>query len=220
MLVNWLLREKGGFMNHILRLAMMPGATSDEHVDTKDLYDLPHLDLSPYRALIVTGGCDQVFLEKHRDTLTAFAEKGGVILLNGHPVTRYVKDLPQMRKMQFKGVNDVFLWPLDHHPIWNGIDRKDVLFNTGVPGVHTFEELTKIGVAGFYAHAYLVDIPQGATLITGIGEHRMPVDLSYRLGKGEVIVHCGNDLTSFDRPGTSAARFSDAIIEYLEACHA
>lgn len=189
---------------------------TDSPVHTIDIYDLPNVDLSKYRGLICTMGCDQVFLYKHRDRITQWVRAGGTLLASGHPMLPFVDGLPATRKMQFHGLEDVWLTAREPHPVWEGIDRTDVLFNTGVPGTRTFDELKKIGVAGFYARNYLVQLPAGATVITGLGPTGLPVDISYRLGKGEVIVHAGNDLLSFDRPGTSTEGWKATIISYLE----
>ena len=185
-------------------------------VYTIDIYDLPNADLSKYRGLIITMGCDQVFLKKHRDRITKWVKAGGTVLTSGHPMMPFIEGLPTTRKMQFHGMEDVWLSPVEAHPIWDGIDRTDVIFNTGVPGKHSLDELAKIGVAGFYARNYLSELPAGVRVITGIGPSNLPVDVSYRLGEGEVIVHAGNDLFGFDRPGTSTEGWNNTIIRYLE----
>lgn len=189
---------------------------TDSRVHTIDIYDLPNVDLSRYSGLICTMGCDQVFLNKHRDRITGWVRDGGTLLTSGHPMLPFVNGLPSTRKMQFHGLEDVWLTACKPHPIWNGIERTDVLFNTGVPGRHTLDELKKIGVAGFYARNYLAELPAGAIVITGLGPTCLPVDVSYRLGAGEVIVHAGNDLLGFDRPGTSTEGWNETIINYLE----
>ncbi|MDO4887327.1 MAG: hypothetical protein Q3979_01270 [Actinomycetaceae bacterium] len=203
-------------MPTVLKLVMRsPSEPDDGKVTTIDIYDLPGRDLADYRGLIVTMGCDQVFLHERRDELSAWVRSGGRMLVSGHPLRPFVDGMPTIRKMEFHGAGDVWLSPLGEHPIWAGVDRRDVLFNTGVPGQHSFEELTRIGVAGFYARNYLADLPEGAIEITGIGPGKLPVDVAYPLGSGEVIVHAGNDLLGFDRPGTTAERLSQTAVSYL-----
>jgi hypothetical protein len=194
--------------------------TSSSHtgpqVLTRDVYDLDGLDLSGTRGIMVSGGCDQRFLRGRRALLDDFVSAGGRLLINGHPLEPFVSGLPAHRKLEFHTTRDLWLSETGSHPIWDGIDRRDLLLNTGVPGRHTFEELTRIGVAGFYAHAYLVDLPQDAVAITGIGQAALPVDVSYPLGNGEVIIHLGNDLMGFSRPGTSAHDLSHRVLRHLE----
>ena len=209
-------------MAKVLKLVMgKPGdcggeeCCADTSVYTADIYSLPDIDVADYRGLICTMGCDQVFLAAHRERITAWVRAGGKLLTSGHPMIQFVEGLPQTRKMEFHGLDDVWLSSCEPHPIWGGIDRKDVLFNTGVPGKHTFEELKEIGVAGFYARNYLAALPENSVVITGIGSGKLPVDISYRLGEGEVIVHAGNDLMSFERSGTSTASWNAKIVSYL-----
>lgn len=205
-------------MAHVLQLVPRPSTpeSDPDRVDIRDVYDFDDLDLRDYAGVSVSGACDQRHLAAREATITAWVKAGGRLLVNGHPLTRFVEGLPKHRKLDFHTPRDLWLTELGSHPIWDGIDRRDVLYNTGVPGQHTFEELERIGVAGFYAHAYLVDLPADATVITGIGQGRLPVDLSYPLGDGEVIVHLGNDFV-VSGMGAAVARFSDRTIAYLEA---
>ena len=77
------------------------------------------------------------------------------------------------------------------HPVWEGADYRDLHHRTGVPGTHSYEKLKEIGVAGFHGRGYHLDLPEGATAVTGIGLYRLPLDYSYRLGEGEVLAHGG-----------------------------
>ncbi|MDK8783007.1 hypothetical protein ACRQD2_07665 [Actinotignum sp. GS-2025e] len=184
--------------------------------DLIDTYELPGTQLADYRGIVVSMGADQLFLETQRERLSAWVRAGGKLLANGLPMRRWVDGLPSHRKMEFHGLDDVWLSAVEPHPIWEGVERRDMLLRTGVPGQHSFEELREIGVAGFYARSFLAELPEGTRVITGIGPGKLPVDISYRLGEGEVIVHNGNDLSGFAFPGTSAAGLRRAITEYLE----
>lgn len=175
----------------------VPPSPAENSSSSIDLYSFTEEILDACRGLVINAGCDQIFLERHRDILSSWVRSGGRLLVNGHPLRRFVDLLPSIRKLEFHGLRDVWLSTVDDHPIWNNVDRRDLLLRTGVPGTHTFEELTRIGVAGFYARNYLADIPEGSRIITGIGPGKLPVDLTYPLGDGEVIVHAGNDLHGF-----------------------
>lgn len=204
-------------MKHILKVMNAPDSDQENpRCDLVDIYDLPSVDLSKYKGIIVAMGCDQVALKRQRENLSRWVRDGGKLLANGLPMCQYLDGLPTHRKLEFHGLNDVWLWAVEPHPIWEGIDRQDILLRTGVPGHHSFEELTKIGVAGFYARSFLADLPPDATVITGIGAGKLPVDVSYRIGTGEVIVHNGNDLTGFAFEGTSAENLDTTIYDYLE----
>lgn len=212
-------------MPKILTLAMA-NSTSEQSVNDgtvsvvkRDLYSLPHLNLSDYAGLILSGGCDQIFLGKHQEKLDEWIRAGGRILVNGHVIRPFLTGLPTTRKLDFRGLADVWLTKTNEHPIWEGIELSDVVLRTGVPGQHSLEELKKIGVAGFYARAYLAELNDETTVVTGIGAGQLPVDISYPLGKGEVIVHNGNDLQSFCPEGTSAENFANQIYAYMAGIH-
>lgn len=204
---------------HLVQRHAAPAEDTDR-LAVRDVYDLDGIDLGDFAGIMVGNACDQRFLAARTDRLSAWVRAGGRILVNGHPLERFVENMPKYRKLDFHTTRDLWLTETGAHPIWDGVDRRDLLFNTGVPGPHTFEDLERIGVAGFYAHAYLVDLPEGAVVITGIGPGRLPVDVAYRLGAGEVILHLGNDMTAFSRPGTSAADLGERTLDYLDGAAA
>lgn len=205
-------------MARILQLVQMPTPPQADgsRLAVHDVYELAGLDLDRYRGLLIGGGCDQRFLLTQKDRIDAWVRAGGRIFINGHPLTQFVEALPCHRELDFHTQSELWLSEVDEHPIWAGVDRNDMMFSTGVPGTHSLEALKKIGVAGFYAHAYLVGLPERATTITGIGPGRLPVDISYPLGSGEVMLHSGNDLTGYSRPGTTAADLGERLLAHLE----
>lgn len=192
-----------------------PAQETETAVKHIDIYELANTDLSQVSGISISGACDQIELTKQRQLLSAWVRGGGRLLLNGHPRRVYVDELPQIRKLDFHGAADVWLSEVEAHPIWEGVRRQELLYRTGVPGKHSFAELEKIGVAGFYGHAYLGDLPEQAVIITGIGPYRLPVDIAYRLGAGEVVVHAGNDLDSFTEMGPSTYKLRTNIENYL-----
>lgn len=202
----------------VLQLSQRPGdvTTHDGRVRAIDVYDLPSVNLDRYSGLLVDGGCDQRFLCAHRQRLDTWVTAGGRIVANGHPVVRWLEKMPAHRTLDFHTPQDLWLYPMGAHPIWEGVDRTELIFRTGVPGTHSLEQLHDIGVAGFYAHAYLVDLPQRCVTITGIGQGRLPVDVAWAQGEGEVVLHIGNDLSSFATPNTTTAQLAHRVITYLE----
>ncbi|HZK32562.1 MAG TPA: hypothetical protein VFC72_06600 [Corynebacterium sp.] len=202
----------------ILRLSQRPGMalSSDHRVRTVDVYDLAALRLADYSGLLVDSSCDQRFLAERGASLAEWVRSGGRIVANGHPVKRWLAGMPAHRTLEFHTPADLWLHPLAEHQIWTGVDRRDLLFRTGVPGTHSFARLQEIGVAGFYAHAYLAELPEQATVITGIGPGRLPVDVAWPLGEGEVVLHIGNDLSGFATPGTTTEHLAEQVLTYLE----
>lgn len=205
-------------MHSALHLVQRPLTDSDEssRLVVHDVYDVDDLDLESFAGIMVSGGCDQRFLAARSERISEWVRVGGRLIVNGHPIEGFVEGMPKHRELDFHSTRDLWLTAIKRHPIWEGIDRRDLLLRTGVSGMHSFEELKHIGVAGFYAHAYLVDLPDDATIITGIGQGCLPVDVAYPLGAGEVVVHLGGELTSFVRTGSTTADLEERTIAYLE----
>ena len=211
----------------IIELSPAPGAPAERgprmgggegwsDIERIDLYDLADLDLAGVTGIIISGMCDQVYLERQQAKLVACVEAGGRILVNGHVATPFLPGLPKWRKLVFTRPDDLVIEPASAHPIWEGIDMADVLYRTGVPGQHSRARLEEIGVAGFYGRGYAVRLPEGARVINTIGPLRAPVDYAFPLGAGEVVVHSGLDLEAFpDTPGTTLGRFATNVRAWL-----
>ncbi|MCQ1957776.1 hypothetical protein NNX39_14875 [Arthrobacter sp. zg-Y826] len=186
-----------------------------------DAYDLDDDDavarILSADALVIGGGVDHLLLGKHREALTGFVRAGGRVLVNGQVVKPFIDGLAVWRKLEFRGAQDVRPHPVSPHPVWAGIDYRDLHYRTGVPGTHSYERLEEIGVAGFYGRGYHLDLPENATVVTGIGQYRLPLDYSYTLGNGEVLVHGGNDLESFSDDQYSTRVLGPNLVQWLES---
>ena len=192
------------------------GAISD--ADAYDLTnDAARARILSANALVISGGVDHLLLGRYREELTSFVRSGGRVLVNGQVVKPFIDGLAVWRKLEFRGAQDVRPHAVSEHPVWNGIDDRDLHYRTGVPGIHSYERLEEIGVAGFYGRGYHLDLPEGAQVITGIGSYRLPLDYAYRIGAGAVLVHGGNDLESFSDDGYSTRVLGPNLVAWLEA---
>jgi hypothetical protein len=153
-----------------------------ERIRRVDQYAMPAALESPVRALLVPMHVDQRFLAAETARIRAFVEGGGRLVVNGHVLYPFVPDLPPFVPLRAGHVEDYRISPLSAHPVWNGVD---------VPAL-TFRR----GVAGFYARGWHA-LPPGGLAVNGVGREQRPADLVYPVGKGEVLVHAGNDLWSF-----------------------
>ncbi|MCC9175756.1 hypothetical protein [Arthrobacter sp. zg-Y179] len=188
-----------------------------EEVDAYDLDDdAARARILSADALVIGGGVDHLLLGRHREALTSFVRAGGRVLVNGQVVKPFIDGLAVWRKLEFRGAQDVRPHPVRPHPVWAGIDYRDLHYRTGVPGTHSYERLEEIGVAGFYGRGYHLDLPESATVVTGIGQYRLPLDYSYTLGNGEVLVHGGNDLESFSDDQYSTRVLGPNLVQWLE----
>ncbi|WP_210244100.1 hypothetical protein [Arthrobacter yangruifuii] len=194
------------------------GALAD--VDAYDLNDdAARARILAADGLVIGGGVDHLLLGRYRGELTAFVRAGGRVLVNGQVVKPFIDDLAVWRKLEFRGPQDVRPHQVQPHPVWAGIDYRDLHYRTGVPGIHSYERLEEIGVAGFYGRGYHLDLPEGASVVTGIGPYRLPLDYSYRIGAGEVLVHGGNDLESFSDDGYSSRVLGPNLVAWLNGGH-
>lgn len=194
----------------------MGGPPDEAGIEQVDIYDFAGLDLGGVSGILVTGMCDQVYLSRHQDKLEGFVRGGGRVLINGHISQPFLPGLPKWRKLVYSRPEDLVIEPAAPHPVWAGIDTKDLLFRTGVPGDHSHETLAEIGVAGFYGRGYAVRLPEAAIVINTIGPLKAPIDYAFPLGDGEVVVHAGLDLAAFPgSPSNTLGNFAPNISAWL-----
>jgi len=130
--------------------------------------------------LIATASVDQIDLLEKRDAIERFLDAGGRMVINGHAMRPYVRELQPFVPLTTPHRPDYVLTRLANHPVFAGIPAQ------------TLE--TNRGVAGFYGRGHNPP-PAGATALTGIGPERLPVDWVWqRPGGGALFVHSGNDL--------------------------
>ncbi|WP_103064329.1 hypothetical protein [Actinomyces qiguomingii] len=194
----------------------MGAVTVPEGFRPLDPYDLDTRAIMCAPGILVSGMCDQRHLARHRELFDAFLRAGGRMLVNGHVVEPWVTDLPKWRLLEYHGPRDLGITRLAPHPVWHGIDVKELLYRTGPYTPRTRENLERFGVAGFYGRGYLLDLPEGSTTINGLGPLEAPIDVEIPMGEGRVVVHAGLDLAIFARtPGTTLTRFTDNIRNWL-----
>lgn len=166
--------------------------------------------------LIVSGNTDHLLLARHREALTDFVRKGGRVLVNGHVTVAFIEGLARWSKVDYRNAADVRPHGVSSHPVWQGVDYQDLHYRTGVPGIHSYADLERLGVAGFYGRGYHVNLPESAQVVTGIGALSLPLDYSYPLGAGEVLVHGGLDLEGFCDERYSSRSMGPNLVAWLE----
>ncbi|WP_194813397.1 hypothetical protein [Nocardia sp. XZ_19_385] len=199
----------------VLRAVMEPGVTEVGGWRGIDVYDLPHADLTAVAGIYLAADIDQEFLADHREWLSRFVFDGGRVLVNGHVQRIFLDGLTRWRTLDFRKPADLALTRVSEHPVWAGMDARLFLYNTGTPGRLSFEELERIGVAGFYGRGYYLDLPDGAQIIHTIGPTACPIDYVYPLGAGQVLVHGGNDLLQFAAADRGASALAGQLLSWL-----
>ncbi len=176
-----------------------------ETIDGIDIYDLPSVDLSPYRALIVSGSCDQEFLLRHADRIRAFLDQGKVLTFSGHLFRPWLPGAGMFQPKTIRSHHDYTVRIVAAHPIFEGVREEDLTFRKGV--------------AGFFARGHH-EPPPGAEILVRLvdAEHGEPVVYVDRVStRGVILVHAGNDLlASVDRDST-AGRIAGQLLRWILA---
>ncbi|MFW0783627.1 hypothetical protein AAFP35_03825 [Gordonia sp. CPCC 206044] len=180
-----------------------------------DVYDLPASLSDDVTGVHLAGDVDQEFLVEHREALSEFVSHGGRVMVNGHVQRIFLDGLVRWRKLDFRTPADLALTRVGEHPVWAGIDPDALLYNTGMKGIIDLAERERIGVAGFYGRGCYLHLPAETLVVHTIGATAAPLDYEYPLGRGQVLVHGGNDLLQFATADRGTARMRDQLLTWL-----
>lgn len=155
------------------------------HVEAGRLCVVRQVDLRPSDfdaacGLIATTYLDQIDFDARRSAIAAFLARGGRVVFNGHVLRPFIDGMRPFVPLARQRRSDLALERLASHPIFAGISAQ----------AHAAQK----GVAGFYGRGHNPPLA-GATLVTGIGPDKLPVDWEWLLpGGGGLFVHSGNDI--------------------------
>jgi len=170
------------------------------HLTLIPLYELDRQDLACFRAIILPMHCDQLYLARLRERLSAYVRAGGIAMIGGHVREPYLEGLARFHPIPDYRVEDLVVHSVAAHPVWHGVEMKDLTWRRGV--------------AGFYGRGWHPP-PAGAQIINVLGAAAHPIDFEYRLGQGKVLVHGGNDLWTYQGTGSTAERLAPQLIAWL-----
>ncbi|MBD0711144.1 MULTISPECIES: hypothetical protein [unclassified Streptomyces] len=202
----------------VVTMGLPMGPPAGLPAEPLDVYDLSEelLLSGGIKGLSLVNTVDQIFLERQAPLLERFVRGGGRILVNGHVVRPFLPGLSPWRALDYHGPDDLRISPVTPHPVFEGVDYLELLYRTGVPGTPTGDDLARLGVAGFYGRGYHSRVPEGGTVLNGIGPHALPIDVLYPLGEGFVMAHAGNDLSLFSDPDRSTRSLGPRLHAWLE----
>ncbi|QDL97696.1 hypothetical protein FLL57_10420 [Rhodopseudomonas palustris] len=166
-----------------------------------DLYTLDAALLGSADALLIGMHMDQRFLQANTALLDDYVAAGGRVVISGHIAHPFLTGLSPVQPLG-GGIADLTVSRAAPHPIWDGVALDDLTFRRGV--------------AGFYGHAWHSP-PEGATVIHTLGPDARPLDFIYRVGRGEVLMHGGNDLWSFGGDDSTRRLLPQLIAWLVEA---
>lgn len=165
-----------------------------------DQSDLTSDLLLAHQGLITGNQVDQDHLLRLKRDLAAFLDAGGRWFFNGHLVRPLVEGLEQFRPLLAPKRADLDLTSVQGHPIFAGIDLKQLEANRGV--------------AGFYGRGCNPP-PAGAVVVNGLGPTLVPVDWVWeRPGGGRFFSHSGNDLGSMGNEWGLAPELTGRVIAW------
>lgn len=157
-----------------------------------DQYDLDKTDLSQFAALILPAHIDQRFVGTRSDQITTFLDQGGTLVFNGHVAWPMLPELKPFVPLERQSLENLMIYRVNHHPVFDGVDCNDLTF--------------KRGVAGFYARGSNPP-PDGAIPLHVLGKEQLVCDWLYERPKGgRILMHSGNDLWMYIGSQNSTSR--------------
>lgn len=152
--------------------------------------------------LITTTHLDQIGFLDWQEEVEALLARGGRWFFNGHVLRELVSGLESYIPLKHPKRADYTLTRLSEHPIFAGIDQRDLEENKGV--------------AGFYGRGHN-PLPPGGIAVNGIGPDLLPVDWDWPLpGGGRMFSHAGNDLGGMGSAMGHNTVLTDRILAWTE----
>jgi hypothetical protein len=170
-------------------------------LDQYQLDTLSEDELLSFDGMILSMHADQRHLGAAARRLDAFVERRG-LLVNGHVMHPFLPELA-----------GGFV-PLPERTVQN----LTVTINSDLDlfaGVSTGDLTFRRGVAGFWARGSQTP-PPGASVLTTLGPDNVPCDWCVmRPAGGRLFVHPGNDVWTFNEPGTATADLWPKLLDWL-----
>jgi len=189
-----------GHPDGLAQLAALPEVGRD--VELIDDYQLDDLGLEAYSALLVSMHVDQRLMASRRDRLDRFVEQGGTLVANGHVAHVFLAGLGPFQPIENYRRADLVVNREAPHPVWAGVSTEQLTFRRGV--------------AGCYGRGWHRP-PEGAAIYHSLGPERWPLDFTYRLGRGRVLFHGGNDLWQGMSGNDSTRRIAPQLLRWILA---
>ena len=152
------------------------------------------------KGVITSTHLDQIGWLDHASALTAMLDRGGNWFFNGHILRPAIDGLALYVPLQKPRRADFNLTRLFDHPIYAGIDQKNLEENRGV--------------AGFYGRGHN-PLPEGGVAVNGIGRDLLPIDWAWdRPQGGRMFSHAGNDMGGMGGESGNGALLTRRIIAW------
>lgn len=170
-----------------------------DDVETVDLYQLGHVDLEGFTALLVAGMVDQEFLLERRPVVEAFLGRGGTVVFCGQLFRPWLPGCAPFVPAVISGFGDYVVRLAEPHPVFAGVDPADLTFRRGV--------------AGFFARGHHPP-PPGARVLATLAGGQPVTWIDRRTTPGRVFVHAGADLLGYGGDDSTAARVVPQLLDW------
>lgn len=167
-----------------------------------DVYDLASLDLSGVGALLIGDMADQEHLAHHRGLVASFLADGKVVVFSGHLLRPWLPGCRPFVPKQIRMFHDYAVSVVSPHPIFAGVDPRDLTFRRGV--------------AGFFARGHHPP-PPGAKVLLALAGGEPVTYLDGRTTAGTVLVHAGGALFDGGDPDSTAVRVLPQLLAWVRA---
>ena len=165
-----------------------------------DTYELPNIDVKPYKCLVIQGLIDQKFLYKHKGIIRAFLNDKKIVVFSGN---LYLDWLPGGSNFVPKAIHsyqDYVVTVHQPHPIFEGVEEDDMTYNKGV--------------SGFFARGHH-PIPEGAEVLLTLPGGEPITYIDRKSTNGIILVHSGNDLFGSMNVKKTTNRISPQLMQWV-----
>lgn len=171
-----------------------------------DMYDLPNVDLSQYKCMIIPGMVDQDFLSEHKQLIENFLAEKKLVCFFGNLITGWIPGQQPYEVQQIRWHGDYDLTIEKAHPIFEGVK---------------VEEMTsKMGVKGIFARGSHPS-PAGAEILLTLPGNKPVTFIDRQSTAGTIFMHSGSTFfhTTGMNPkkGMSTERIPAQMLAWAEA---
>lgn len=165
-------------------------------------YKLQDINFSDFSGIIFSVYSDQYLLMSLKDKIEIFLKNGGKIFFNGHIFKPFIDGLKEFEPIENIKLPDFTVSQISKHEIYKGVNVKRLS--------------RRKGVAGFFSRGSNPP-PKKAKNIMAIKNSTVIVDWEWKIKKGYLYVHSGNDLWACMEKERDNLQIFANIIKYLRS---
>ena len=165
-----------------------------------DTYELPNIDLKPFKCLVIQGLIDQKFLFRHKEVIREFLDDKKIIVFSGNLFLDWLPGGSSFIPKTIHSYKDYEVSVNQPHPIFEGVEEDDMTYNKGV--------------SGFFARGHH-PIPEGAEVLLTLPGGEPITYIDRNSTKGTILVHAGNDLFGSMNASGTKKRIGPQLIQWV-----